>query len=35
MDEEQTSLRALAIDTHASLNQMGSINEIAADHLNL
>ena len=35
MDEEQTALKTLATDTYDSLNQVGSINETAADHLHL
>ena len=35
MDEEQTSLKTLAMDTYDSLNRVGTIDEIAKDELNL
>ena len=35
MDEEQTSLKALATDTSDSLDQVTSIGEIGSDHSNL
>ena len=35
VDEEQTSLKTLATDMYDSLNWVSSINEKAADHLNL
>ena len=35
MDEEQTSLKTLAMDIHDCLNGVGTIDEIAKEHLNL
>ena len=35
MDKEQTSLKILATDTYDNLERVGTINEIAKDHLNL
>ena len=35
MDEEQTSLKTLAMDIYESLNRVGTIDEIAKGHLNL
>ena len=37
MDEEQTSLKALATDTNDSLNRIDSLDEIliTSEHLNL
>ena len=35
MDEEQTSLKTLAMDTYDSLNRAGTIDEIAKDHFKL
>ena len=35
MDEEQTLLKTLVMDTYDSLNREGTIGEIAKDHLNL
>ena len=37
MDEEQTSLKALATDTYDSLNRIDSLDEIliTSEHLNL
>ena len=35
LDEEQTSLKTLATETYDSLNQVGSLEEIKSDHLNL
>ena len=35
MDDEQTSLKTLAMDTYDSLNEAGTVDEIATDHLKL
>ena len=35
MDKEHTSLKTLVTDTYISLDQIGSVNEITTDHLNL
>ena len=35
LDEEQTSLKTLATDTYDSLNQVGSLEEIKSENLNL
>ena len=35
MDEEQTALKTLATGTYDNLNGVGSIKDIASDHLNL
>ena len=35
LDEEQTSLKMLATDKYDSLNQVGSLDKIKSEHLNL
>ena len=35
MDEEQTSLKTLVLDTYDSLNRVGTIGEIVKDNLNI
>ena len=35
IDEDQTSLKTLVTDTYVSINGVGTIDEIATDHLNL
>ena len=35
LDEEQTSLKALATDTYDSLNKMNSLENMRPGHLNL
>ena len=35
LEEDQTSLKSLVTDTYDSLNQVGSLEEIKSEHLNL
>ena len=35
MDEEQTSLKTLVTDTYDTINRIGTVEEIAREHLNL
>ena len=35
LDEEETSLKTLATEMYDSLNQVGSLEEINLEHLNL
>ena len=35
LDEEQTSLKALATGTYDNLNKMNSLEDIVQEHLNL
>ena len=35
MDEEQTSLKTLTMDTYDNLTRVGTIDDVTKDHLNL